>query len=75
MQGSTTHGILGCRLAEENQRMRINFEGDLAQLRSFYEEKLHSSRRLQLANDASLHASRVDALLLELAHSEQQLDR
>ncbi|XP_049267949.1 protein FAM184A [Rhipicephalus sanguineus] len=62
------------KLAEENQRMRINFEGDLAQLRSFYEEKLHSSRRLQLANDASLHASRVDALLLELAHSEQQLD-
>ncbi|XP_075737890.1 uncharacterized protein LOC142777415 isoform X8 [Rhipicephalus microplus] len=63
------------KLAEENRRMRVNFEGDLAQLRSFYEEKLHSSRRLQLANDASLHASRVDALLLELAHSEQQLDR
>ncbi|XP_050049796.2 uncharacterized protein [Dermacentor andersoni] len=67
------------QLAEENQRMRVHFECQLTQLRSFYEEKLHSSRRLQLGNDASLmeekHASRVDALLLHLAHSEQQLDR
>ncbi|XP_075533201.1 uncharacterized protein LOC142566243 isoform X4 [Dermacentor variabilis] len=67
------------QLAEENQRMRAHFECQLTQLRSFYEEKLHSSRRLQLGNDASLteekHASRVGALLLQLAHSEQQLDR
>ncbi|XP_049516898.1 protein FAM184A-like [Dermacentor silvarum] len=67
------------QLAGENQRMRVHFEGQLMQLRSFYEEKLHGSRRLQLGNDASLmeekHASRVDALLLQLAHSEQQLDR
>ncbi|XP_077499634.1 protein FAM184A-like isoform X2 [Amblyomma americanum] len=77
------------QLAEENERMRSHFEGQLAELRSFYEEslsKLQSSRRLELANDASLLACcaekettaercRMDALLLQLAHSEQQVDR